>query len=168
MKAARRTGKKVKPIPDGYHTITPMLAVKDAAGAIEFYKRAFGAQELGRLNGLDGRSIVHAELVIGSSRFFLCDENPEWGIRSPETLGGPSCVFYLYVEDADKAFRKAVGAGARIKQPVTDMFWGDRTGSVTDPYGCHWDLATRKEDVPPEEIRKRGEEFLRSMSQEPH
>lgn len=167
MKPARKTGTGVKPIPDGYHTITPMIAVRNAAEAIEFYKKAFGAEELGRLNGLDGRSVVHAELRIGSSRFFLCDENPEWGFRSPETLGGPSCVFYLYVEDVDKAYKKAVGAGARIKQPVTDMFWGDRTGSVTDPYGCQWDLATRKEDVPPKEIGKRGKEFLRSMSQEP-
>ena len=168
MKEARKVGRGVQPIPEGYHTITPTLAVGNAAGAIEFYKRAFGAEELGRMNGLDGESVVHAELRIGDSRFFLCEDGPESGPRSPESLGGSSCSFYLYVEDVDKSFKKAVGAGAKIKQPVTDMFWGDRSGSVTDPFGCQWDLATRKEDVPPEEMKKRGEEFFKSLSREPH
>lgn len=168
MKAAKKTAGRVQPIPEGYHTVTPHLVVRDAGGAIEFYKRAFGAEELGRLTAPDGESIVHAELRIGDSRVFLCDENPDMGLRSPTSLGGASCAFYLYVEDADAAFRKAVGAGATIKQPVTDMFWGDRCGSVVDPFGCQWDLATRKEEVPPEEIKRRGEEFFRSMPQTPH
>lgn len=168
MKAAKKAAGRVQPIPEGYHTVTPHLTVRDAAGAIEFYKRAFGAEELGRMTAPDGESILHAELRIGDSRVFLCDENPEMGLRSPTSLGGASCGFYLYVEDADAAFRKAVGAGATIKQPVTEMFWGDRCGSVVDPFGCQWDLATRKEEVPPEEIKRRGEEFFRSMPQKPH
>lgn len=167
MEAARKVEKGVRPIPEGYHTITTHLAVRDAAGAIEFYERAFGAEELGRMLAPDGRSIVHAELKIGDSRLFLCDDNPECGFRSPESLGGASGALYLYVEDADKAFMKAVGAGARVKQPVTDMFWGDRVGTVTDPYGWQWDLATHKEDVPPGEMKERGEEFFRSMSRRP-
>lgn len=168
MKPARKTVKGVQPIPEGYHTITPTCVVRDAAGAIEFYKRAFGAEELGRMTEPDGERIVHAELRIGDSRFFLCDEIPEMGLRSPTTLGGTPCGFYLYVEDVDEAFKKAVGAGAKIKQPVSDMFWGDRIGSVTDPFGCQWDLATRKEEVPLEEIKRRGEEFFRSMSKKAH
>jgi len=164
MKEARKAAKGVQPIPEGYHTITPTCVVNDAASAIDFYKRAFGAEEMGRMTEPEGGRIVHAELRIGDSRFFLCDEIPGMGLRSPASLGGSPCGFYLYVEDVDRAFRKAVTAGARIKQPVTDMFWGDRTGSVTDPFGCQWDLATRKEEVPPDEIRRRGEEFFRSMS----
>lgn len=164
MKQAGKAEKGVQPIPEGYHTITPMCVVNDAASAIGFYKRAFGAEELGRMTEPEGGRIVHAELRIGDSRLFLCDEIPGMGLRSPASLGGTPFGFYLYVKDVDRAFRKAVGAGARIKQPVTDMFWGDRTGSVTDPFGCQWELATRKEEVPPDEIRRRGEEFFRSMS----
>lgn len=164
MTQARKAEKGVQPIPEGYHAITPSCVVRDAASAIDFYKRAFGAEELERMTEPEGGRIVHAELRIGDSRFFLCDEIPEMGLRSPASLGGTPCGFYVYVEDVDQAFKKAVGAGAKIMQPVTDMFWGDRTGSVTDPFGCKWDLATRKEEVPPDEIKRRGEEFFRSMS----
>ena len=166
MKAARKLTVAVKPIPEGYHSITPMLTVRYADRAIDFYRRAFGAKEHGRMNGPDGKLVMHAELQIGNSRFFLCDEVPEMECRSPETLGGSPTGIYLYVRDVDEAFRKAVEAGATVKRPLEDMFWGDRTGSVVDPYGHTWDLATRREDVSPEEMNRRGKEFFKTMEGE--
>ena len=163
MKEARKLAVAVKPIPDGYHSITPMLTVRYAAQAIDFYRHAFGAEEIGRMHGPDGKTVMHAELQIGNSRFFLCDEVPEMECRSPETLGGSPTGIYLYVRDVDETFRKAVEAGATVKRPLEDMFWGDRTGSVVDPYGHAWDLATHREDVPPEEMKQRGKEFFRKM-----
>jgi uncharacterized glyoxalase superfamily protein PhnB len=163
MKAAKKMTVAVKPIPEGYHSITPFLTVRGADRAIDFYRRAFGAEELFRLSGPDGKTVMHAELKIGDSRFFLGDEVPGMDCRSPETLGGSPSGFYLYVRDVDEAFRKAVDAGATVKRPLEDMFWGDRTGSVLDPFGHTWDLATRREDVPPEEMKRRGEEFVKSM-----
>ncbi len=163
MKAATKLTVAVRPIPEGYHTITPFLTVRGADRAIDFYRRAFGAEELGRMPGPDGKTIVHAELKIGDSRIFLCDENPGMDCRSPATLGGSPAGIYLYVRDVDDAFKKAVNAGATVKRPVQDMFWGDRTGSVQDPFGYSWDLATHKEEVPPKEIQRRGEEFFRTM-----
>lgn len=164
MKAVKKVIKGVDPIPEGFHTITPHLAVRGAGRAIDFYKRAFGAEELGRMTGPDGNKIMHAELKVGDSRFFLCDEIPEMESRSPDTLGGSPVGIYLYVRNADEAFRKAVAAGAKVKRPVEDMFWGDRCGSVTDPFGYTWDLATHVEDVPPEEMERRGKEFLKGMT----
>jgi len=161
MKAARKLTVAVKPIPEGYHSLTPMLTVRYAAQAIDFYRRAFGAEEIGRMHGPDGKTVMHAELKIGNSRLFLCDEVPEMECRSPETLGGSPTGIYLYVRDVDETFRKAVEAGATEKRPLEDMFWGDRTGSVVDPYGHTWDLATHREDVPPEEMKRRGEEFFK-------
>jgi PhnB protein len=163
MKAARKLTVAVKPIPEGYHSITPMLTVRGADRAIDFYRRAFGAKELGRMHGPDGKHVMHAELKIGNSRFFLCDEVPEMECRSPETLGGSPTGIYLYVRDVDETFHKAVEAGATVKRPLEDMFWGDRTGSVLDPFGHAWDLATHREDVPPEEMKRRGEKFFKKM-----
>lgn len=163
MKSARKLNVAVKPIPEGYHTITPFLTVRGADRAIDFYRRAFGAEELGRMHGPDGKTVMHAELKIGNSRFFLCDEVPGMDCRSPETLGGSPTGIYLYVRDVDAAFRRAVDAGANVKRPLEDMFWGDRTGSVLDPFGYTWDLATRREEVSPEEMKRRGEEFFKRM-----
>ena len=150
---------KVKPIPDGYHTITPYLIVKDGPRAIEFYKKAFGAQELFRMAGPDGK-IAHAELQIGNSRFMLGTESPQMGSQSPETLKGTPVGLFLYLEDVDAAFKRAVDAGARATQPPQDMFWGDRYGKVADPFGHEWQLATHKEDVAPAEMDKRAKAHM--------
>jgi len=166
MKAARKLTVAVKPVPEGYHSITPFLTVRGADRAIDFYRRAFGAKVLGRLNCPDGKTVMHAELQIGDSRFFLGDEVPGMDCRSPETLGGSPTGIYLYVRDVDEAFRKAVDAGATVKRPVEDMFWGDRTGSVLDPFGHTWDLATHRVDVPPQEMKRRGEEFAKKLKGE--
>ena len=144
----------VKPIPDGYHTVTPYLVVKDGARAIEFYKNAFGAKEIFRMDGPDGK-IAHAELQIGNSRIMLGTESPQAGSRSPETLKGTPVGIFLYLEDVDAAFKRAVQAGAKEQQAPQDMFWGDRYGKVVDPFGHEWQLATHKEDVTPEEMEKR-------------
>ena len=146
---------KVKPIPEGYHTATPYLIVKDAARAIEFYKKAFGATELMRIPGPGGK-IGHAEIKIGDSPIMLADEVPGMGFRSPESLGGSPISILLYVEDVDVVFSEALAAGAKVQRPVADQFYGDRTGGVTDPFGHVWYIATHKEDVSPEEMKKRA------------
>ncbi len=146
---------RAKDIPKGFHTVTPYLTVTDSARAIDFYKRAFGAEELYRLDGPDGK-IAHAEIKIGDSIIMLSDEMPGWG-RSPQTLGGTPVNIFLYVKDVDGVFNRAVAAGAKVGMPVSDMFWGDRYGQVTDPFGHSWSLATHKEDVSPEELRKRAQ-----------
>jgi PhnB protein len=145
-----------KPIPDGYRTVTPYLTVKGAAQAIDFYTRAFGAQEVERMTGLDGQSVMHAEIKIGDSVVMLSDEFPQMGCRSPQTLGGTTASLFLYVADVDAAFQRAVDAGAKAIMPPADMFWGDRFGTLVDPFGHQWSLATHKEDLSREEIRKRG------------
>lgn len=147
---------RVRPIPDGYHTATPYLILRDGARAIEFYKRTFGAKELMRMPGPDGR-IMHAEIQIGDSRIMLADESPENGSPSPQTLKGTAVGIFLYVEDVDAVFKRAVAAGARELMPVADMFWGDRFGKISDPFGHQWQLATHKEDLQPDEIGKRAE-----------
>ena len=146
---------KVKPIPDGYHTATPYLIVKDAAHAIEIYKKAFGATEVMRMPGPGGK-IGHAEIKIGDSPIMLADEVPGMGFRSPESLGGSPISILLYVEDVDVVFSEALAAGAKVQRPVADQFYGDRTGGVTDPFGHVWYIATHKEDVSPEEMKKRA------------
>jgi PhnB protein len=146
---------KVKPIPEGYHTATPYLIVKDAARAIEFYKKAFGATELMRMPGPGGK-IGHAEIKIGDSPIMLADEVPGMGFRSPESLGGSPISILLYVENVDVVFSEALAAGAKVQRPVADQFYGDRTGGVTDPFGHVWYIATHKEDVSPEEMKKRA------------
>ncbi len=155
----------VKPIPEGNHSITPYLVVKDAARAIEFYKRAFGAEELGRMTGPGGRGVMHAEIKIGDSRVMLSDEFPGAGCSSPQSLGGTTCQLYLYVPDVDSAYQQAVSAGASADMPVSDMFWGDRFGKLSDPFGHEWALATRKEDVSPQELKKRSDAFATQMAQ---
>jgi len=146
---------KAKPIPEGYHTATPYLIIKDAASAIEFYKKAFGATELGRHTGPGGK-IMHAEIKIGDSPIMIADELPEMGARSPQSLGGSPVSIFLYVEDVDALANQAIAAGAKVLMPVQDQFWGDRFGVVVDPFGHVWDVATHKEDVAPEEIQKRA------------
>src|SRR5262249_41030147 len=143
-----------KPIPDGYHSITPYLIVKGAAGALDFYKKAFGATELFRLPGPDG-TIGHAEIKIGDSIIMLADEHPEMDFRGPESLGGSPFCLLLYVKDVDAAARQAKAAGAKEIRPVKDQFYGDRSGTFADPFGHLWTIATHKEDVSPEEMNKR-------------
>jgi PhnB protein len=146
---------RVKPIPDGHHTITPYLSIKGAAAAIDFYKRAFGAMEMMRMAQPDGR-IGHAELQIGDSRVMLADEFPEMDFRSPASVGGTPVTLHMYVEDVDAVVSQAVAAGAKLVRPVQDQFYGDRSGTVTDPYGHVWHVATHKEDLSMEEIRRRA------------
>lgn len=141
----------VKAIPDGYHTLTPYVTVRDAARAIEFYKQAFGAVEKGVMNGPDGK-IMHAELVIGDSIFMLADEFPQYGSLSPQSTGGSGMGLHIYAEDVDSAFDRAVKAGATVEMPVSDMFWGDRYGKLADPFGHKWSIATHKKDMSLDEM----------------
>jgi PhnB protein len=154
---------KVKPIPEGMHSISPSLVVRGAAKAIDFYKKAFGAVERARMPAPDGQSIWHAEIQIGDSIFMMADENVAMGNKSPQSLGDTPITLHLYVEDADATFKRAVDAGAKVKMPMDDAFWGDRYGQVTDPFGFHWSLATHVKDMSPEEMRKAGEEFAKKM-----
>jgi PhnB protein len=145
---------KVKPVPDGYHTATPYLIVKGAAKAIEFYKQAFGATEVERMEMPDGK-IAHAEIKIGDSIIMLGDEAPQHGTRGPKSLGGSPCGLYLYVEDVDQTFNRAITAGATATMAVKDQFYGDRNGSLVDPFGHTWYVATRQENLSMDEIRQR-------------
>jgi PhnB protein len=145
----------VKPIPDGYRGAIPYLTVKNAAAAIDFYKQAFGATELVRMAAPDGK-IGHAEIKIGDAMLMLSDEYPEMNVLSPETIGGSPVVIHLYVENVDVTAGQAIAAGAKVVRPVEDQFYGDRAGKFTDPFGHHWWLATHKEDVAPEEMKKRA------------
>ncbi|MEO8380508.1 MAG: VOC family protein [Acidobacteriota bacterium] len=153
----------VKPVPEGYHTITPYLSVPDGEAAIEFYKKAFGAQELFRMPGMGGKGIGHAEIKIGDSHVMLADEVPDLNFRSPQTLGGSPVMLYLYVDDSDAWFDRAVKAGAKITRPLEDQFYGDRSGCVDDPWGHRWYLSTHKEDVSPEELEKRAKKAQEEM-----
>ena len=145
----------VKPIPDGYHSVTPYLCVNGAAQAIEFYKKAFLATERMRIAQPDGR-VGHAELQVGDSVIMLSDEFPEMGARSPQSLGGSPVSIHLYVEDADAIFSQAIAAGAKVKRPIADQFYGDRLGGVEDPFGHTWWISTHKEDLSPQEIERRA------------
>jgi|SRR5437660_8623076 len=153
-----------KPIPEGYHTITPTFVVKDGGKAIEFYKRAFGAKTEFLMPGPNGKGVMHADLRIGDSPFMISDENPQNPCKSAETLGASPVSFYIYTEDADAAFKKAVAAGATAKMQVQDMFWGDRMGSVQDPFGYTWSVATRKQNLTPEQIAKGAEAAFAGMA----
>jgi PhnB protein len=146
----------VKPTPEGYHSITPALTCKDADKAIEFYKKAFGAQEIVRMPSPDGK-ISHEELRIGDSIILVSDEFP--GIFITPTASLPSSSLFLYVPDVDSVYKQAIAAGAVVAMPLQDMFWGDRFGKVTDPFGHHWDLATHTEDVAPEEMERRARSY---------
>jgi len=144
---------KVKPIPDGMHTVTPHLVCAGAADAIEFYKKAFGAVEEGRMAGPKGR-LMHAMIRINGSAVMLVDEMPEWGALGPKALKGSPVTIHLYVEDVDAVVKRAVEAGAKVTMPVADQFWGDRYGKIEDPFGHHWSVATHVRDLSSEEIRK--------------
>jgi PhnB protein len=146
---------EVRPVPEGYHTVTPYLIVHDAAGAIDFYKKAFGATELFRMSGPGGK-IGHAEVKIGDSPVMLADEHPEMGARSPGSIGGSPISMLVYVEDVDTFFARAVAAGAKVVRPITNMFYGDRTGGLEDPYGYQWYISTHIEDVSMEELQRRA------------
>ena len=152
-----------KSIPDGYHSVTPYLIINGAAAAIEFYKRAFGATELMRMPSPDGR-IGHAEIKIGDSAIMLADEHPQMGYKSPQSLGGSAVNMMVYVDRVDDVFKKAVEAGARELQPVKDQFYGDRSGTLRDPFGHTWTIATHLEDIAPEEMRERAEKFMQQQA----
>lgn len=153
------------PIPEGLHTVTPQLILNNAAAAIDFYKKAFGAEEKSRAVGPDGK-IMHAELQIGNSHFMLNDEMG--GAKSAKALGGSPISLWIYVPDCDALFNRAVGAGAKVAPgqmgQLKDQFWGDRTGSIIDPFGYHWTLATRKEDLTPAELEQRSQEFFKQFA----
>src|SRR5262249_12449532 len=142
---------KVRRVPEGLHTVTPHLVVRGAAQAIEFYKKAFGAKELRRAPGPDGKTLLHAEVQIGDSRTFLNDEYPEMGAISPQGLKGTPVTIHLQVEDVDSLYQQAVSAGAQVVMPLADQFWGDRYGMVTDPFGHQWSIASHVKDMTPEE-----------------
>lgn len=149
----------VQPIPEGYRTITPYLAVEDASGAIDFYQRALGAKESVRMPG-PGGAIMHAELDIGDSKVMLSDPFPQASTKPPKELGGTSVGVFVYVDNVDELVQQAVDAGATLTMAPEDQFWGDRFGSVTDPFGHSWQIATHVEDVSPEEMAKRAEEWM--------
>src|SRR6266446_525700 len=152
-----------KPIPDGYHTATPYLIIRGAAEAIEFYKKAFGATELFRFPTPDGK-IGHAEIKIGDSPIMLADEYPDMGYKGPQSLGGSPVSIMIYVEDVDSVFNQAVVAGATVKEALQDKFYGDRLGTLVDPFGHRWHVSTHKEDVSPEEMQERMKALASSAS----
>jgi uncharacterized glyoxalase superfamily protein PhnB len=150
-------------LPAGFHTLTPSMVLKDARKAIDFYKRAFGAEEIDVMSGPDGR-VMHAELRIGTSILMMGEENPAWPqFKSAETLGASPISLHLYVPDVDAAFRRAIDAGATVEMPIQDMFWGDRYGKVRDPFGYLWGLATRVRDLTKEEVDRAGREWMATM-----
>jgi len=149
----------VQAIPQGYHTLTPYMTVRDAARAIEFYKQAFGAVERGVMKGPDDK-IMHAELRIGDSIFMLADEFPQYGSMSPLSTGGSGMGLHIYVEDVDSAFDRAVKAGANVDMPVSDMFWGDRYGKLADPFGHKWSIATHKRDMSQEQMEEEMKQMM--------
>ena len=152
-------------VPDGYHTVTPSLTLDSAAQAIDWYKKALGAEEVSRSTGPDGK-IMHAELRIGDSRIMLNDA--VMGGKGPKAIGGSPASLWLYVDDCDALFNRAVGAGAQVKMPLDNQFWGDRCGTVSDPHGYSWSIATRKEDLTPQEMEKRSTEFFKQFAQQTH
>lgn len=162
-KVARKTAvkrkKKVLTTPKGYHSITPYLIVHDAADAIEFYKKAFDAKEVMRMQHSENR-IAHAELKMGDSKIMLADEHPEWEARSPEAYGGSPVSIHLYVKNVDTTIEKALNAGAKLMRPIENMFYGDRSATLQDPYGHKWYISTHIEDVSPAKMRKRAKELF--------
>lgn len=154
---------EVKKIPEGYHSITPALIVKNGDAAIEFYKKGFGAEERCRMKSTDGR-VAHAELKLGDSVFMLSDEYPEMKCHSPNSIGGSPVSMYVYVDDVDSLFDKAVSAGAKVLDPVKDQFWGDRHGRLEDPFGHLWSIATHKKDLSEEEMKSAAEAAFSQMS----
>jgi PhnB protein len=156
-----------KRIPEGCHGVIPHLIVSDGNRAIEFYKKAFGAKELLRMPGPDGRSIGHAHLQIGGGALYLCDEVPAMNCRAPTSIGGTPVSMHIYVDDVDSAFARAVEAGTTVTMPLMNMFWGDRFGKVRDPFGHEWSLASHVEDVSPAEMQERGKAAFAAMANSP-
>ena len=154
-----------KPIPDRFNSVSAYLIVKDPRQAIDFYGKAFGAEPGVVMTGPDGESIMHAEVVIGNSTVMLTAENPQWEMKSAETLGGSPVSMHLYVEDCDKLYERAIEAGCTVSAPLMDAFWGDRFGKVLDPFGLQWSIATHKEDYTEEEMGKRASEYFASMAE---
>jgi PhnB protein len=152
---------KVKPVPEGYHNVTPYLIVNGAARALDFYKRVFGATERMRMAGPDGK-VGHAEIGIGDSVIMLADEHPEMGARAPGAFGGAAVSIMLYVDDVDATVKTAVAQGAKVLRAIEDKFYGDRTGTIEDPFGHHWHVGTHKEDVPPDEMQRRAAAMAKS------
>jgi PhnB protein len=155
MRKAKRKKARVQPIPKGYHDVTPYLSIRGAAQAIEFYKKALGAAEVMRMPGPEGK-LGHAEIRIGGSRVMLSDEYPEMDFLGPQTRGGTSVHLHVYVRDVDSVVARAVAAGAKLLRPVDNKFYGDRTGTLQDPFGHVWHVSTHVEDVPPKEMKKRA------------
>ena len=155
----------VNPIPEGCNSVGVYLIVKDANAAIEFYKKAFGAEGGTCMTGPDGTGVMHAEIRIGNSTIMLADESPQWGTKSAETLGGSPVSMHVYIPDVDATFQRAVDAGCTVVSPCMDMFWGDRFGKVLDPFGFQWGLGTHFEDVSEEEMDKRAEAWFASMAE---
>jgi PhnB protein len=153
-----------KTIPDGYHSINVFLVVRNADKAIQFYKKAFGAEERFRMHGPDGKTIMHADLKIGDSVFMLTEESKEMKALSPESIGGSPVTMYVYVKDVDSIFNQAISEGATELKPVRDQFYGDRSGYLRDPFGHLWSIATHTKDLSPDELRKAGEAFFEEMS----
>jgi len=151
--ATKQTKSAVNPIPEGMRTVTPHLICAGAAKALDFYDKAFGAEEQSRIPGPDGR-VMHASFRVGDSVIMLNDENPEWGALGPKALKGSPVTIHLYVEDADDFFDRAVKAGAKVTMPLDDMFWGDRYGKLEDPFGHQWSIGTHVRDITPEEMQK--------------
>lgn len=151
--------------PAGYHSVTPTIVVRDAAAAIDFYKRAFGAEEIDRMAGPDG-SIMHAEIRIGDSLIMLGEENEQWGTRSPLSTNGVHGSLHIYVDDADASFDRALKAGATVRYPLEDAFWGDRYGKVTDPFGHEWGIATRVKDMSKSEMQQAGQDWMAKAAQQ--
>lgn len=162
-KTAKRAPKKVAPIPPGYHTVTPVLVCRGAAEAIDFYKRAFGAREVAKMLGPDGK-VAHAELRIGDSKVMLGDEMPAMGASAPPTIGGTATSLFIYTKNVDQAFKKAIDAGAKEEMAPADMFWGDRYAKLVDPFGHKWSLATHIEDMTKREMERRGAEAMKNFS----
>jgi uncharacterized glyoxalase superfamily protein PhnB len=156
---------QVKAIPDGFHSVTPGLVVRDGVKALDFYKAAFGAEVISRMDTPDGK-LMHAEFRIGNSIVMLGEECPDWGVSAPETLGGSPVSLNVYVEDCDAVFNRAVEAGAAVKMPVADMFWGDRYGKITDPFGHSWGILTHVKDLTDEEVKAAAVEAMAAMAAE--
>jgi len=154
----------MRAIPERFHSVTPMVMFKDSRKAIEFYKRAFGATELFAMPGPEGKGVMHAELLIGDSIIMMGDENPQDACKSAESMGGSPVSFYIYLENVDEAFRKAMEAGAETRMPVEDMFWGDRAGTVQDPFGYKWTLATHIKDLTAQELQEGAKAWFAQMA----
>jgi uncharacterized glyoxalase superfamily protein PhnB len=154
---------KVKAVPEGFNSVSSSLIVPNCVEALEFYKKALGAEILFRMPGPDGKSTMHAEMRLGNSTVMLSDENPQWGAKSPKTLGGSPVTLHLYVDDADSVYQRAVAAGCTVAMPIMDAFWGDRYGKVKDPFGHEWGIGTHKEDLSPEEMDKRAKAAFAAM-----